>query len=97
MISEDTTDEIAADVGDRDAADINEIYDNIVEIDTDEVGEPDLRKGDISKYEEAKLPPKNKADYMRMSVVEKVCVIRLMPMEQNRHLRWFKRILKRSI
>ena len=45
-ISEDITDEIAADVGDRDTADINEISDNIVEIDTDEVGEPDLRKGD---------------------------------------------------
>ena len=41
VISEDTTDEIAADVGDRDAADI-------------------------------KLPS-NKADYMRMSVAEKVC------------------------
>ena len=46
-ISEDITDEIAADVGDRDVADINEIYDNIVEIDTDEVGEPDSRKGDM--------------------------------------------------
>lgn len=71
VISEDITDEIAADVGDRDVADINEIYDNIVEIDTDEVGEPDLRKGDILKYGEAKLPS-DKADYMRMSVAEKV-------------------------
>ena len=70
-ISEDITDEIAADVGDRDTADINEISDNIVEIDTDEVGEPDLRKGDILKYGEAKLPS-DKADYMRMSVAEKV-------------------------
>ena len=71
VISEDITDEIAADVGDRDVADINEISDNIVEIDTDEVGEPDLRKGDILKYGEAKLPS-DKADYMRMSVAEKV-------------------------
>ena len=71
VISEDITDEIAADVGDRDTADMNEIYDNIVEIDTDEVGEPDLRKGDILKYGEAKLPS-DKADYMRMSVAEKV-------------------------
>ena len=71
VISEDITDEIATDAGDRDAADINEIYDNIVEIDTDEVGEPDLRKGDILKYGEAKLPS-DKADYMRMSVAEKV-------------------------
>ena len=70
-ISEDITDEIAADVGDRDTADINEISDNIVEIDTDEVGEPDSRKGDILKYGEAKLPS-DKADYMRMSVAEKV-------------------------
>ena len=70
-ISEDITDEIAADVGDRDVADINEIYDNIVEIDTDEVGEPDSRKGDMLKYGEAKLPS-DKADYMRMSVAEKV-------------------------
>ena len=72
VISEDITDEIATDDGNRDVDNINEIYDNIVEIDTDEDGESNLRKGDIPKYEEAKLPS-NKADYTRMSVDEKVC------------------------
>lgn len=33
--------------------------------------EPDLQKSDVSKYENMKLPS-NKADYMRMSVAEKV-------------------------
>ena len=54
--------------------------DDMVDLEEIEKDEPDLRKGDIPKYEEAKSAS-NKADYMRMSVAEKV---RCYPFDEKR-------------